>query len=220
MEAAFELQQLALAIKAVSDWATYEEDFVSAQLSNRAQRAPSQSSTDKSLLKEHFTNARDLLGPLTETPLFAIASLPVPDATTTLLNARAGSVISSIPATELGRQFADDSMRLENLQRLLPAILPAYIPELVLAYGSILHSAGHFLSRGYFVASMELAAMVASEEGAPMAQLLGEQGRMRELVGVFARTSRAMVASKKREEKKNREWKGETIGVWEVGARN
>jgi nuclear pore complex protein Nup107 len=68
----------------------------------------------------------------------------------------------------------------------------AYLPDIVLAYDSILHCSGLALSRDNYLACMELSTIVAAEDS-DLADLFAKKGRMQELVAAFAENSKALL---------------------------
>jgi nuclear pore complex protein Nup107 len=68
----------------------------------------------------------------------------------------------------------------------------AYLPEIILAYDSVLHFSGLALSRDNFLECMELSTIIAAEDS-DLAELFIRKGRMRELVAAFAENSRALL---------------------------
>ena len=68
----------------------------------------------------------------------------------------------------------------------------AYLPEIILAYDSILHFSGIALSRDNFLECMELSTIIAAEDS-DLADMFVKKGRMKELVAAFADNSRALL---------------------------
>src|SRR5256885_8464320 len=66
-----------------------------------------------------------------------------------------------------------------------------YLPEIILAYNSVLYFAGHAISRSWLVECMNLAQIVATNS--TLTDAFVESGRMRELVAVFALSSQALL---------------------------
>ncbi|KAI9879403.1 MAG: Nucleoporin nup84 [Pleopsidium flavum] len=101
----------------------------------------------------------------------------------------------------------------------LAEIRIAYLPEIVLAYNSVLHFAGHAISREMLLQSMELAATVAAK-GSDVAACFVSAGRMFELVDAFAITSKAILKANEQGSKANKGRKktahGETLDLWTV----
>lgn len=95
----------------------------------------------------------------------------------------------------------------------------AYLPEVVLAYNSVLHFAGHAISREMLLQCMELAAVVAAK-GSDVAACFVSAGRMSELVDAFAITSKAILRANEQGSKANKGRKktvhGETLDLWTV----
>ena len=88
----------------------------------------------------------------------------------------------------------------------------ACLPELVVAYNSILNYSAYFAGRDVLKTSMDLAALVA-EEGSDLAACLMETGRMPELVDSFAIVAKSMIAAEaKRPGEKQKD--GKTLGLF------
>jgi nuclear pore complex protein Nup107 len=100
----------------------------------------------------------------------------------------------------------------------LESIRKIFIPEIVLAYNTILHSAGSLISRDNLIQSMDLSTTIAQEDN-NIAECFIQARRMRELVTSFAETSKAMLILKEAgrpwRPKKDRE--GKDLGLWEIG---
>ncbi|KAI9819863.1 MAG: Nucleoporin nup84 [Pycnora praestabilis] len=96
-----------------------------------------------------------------------------------------------------------------------------YLPEVILAYNSVLHGAGHFLSRDNLLHCMSLATRIAVE-GSDLAECFTATGRMSELVDAFAMSSKAILranekAGGKISKRKKRAGNGETLELWQIG---
>jgi nuclear pore complex protein Nup107 len=106
-----------------------------------------------------------------------------------------------------------DAEEAADLQR----IRVDYIPEVVLAYNTVLHTAGSLISRQNLIASMDLSVKVAEERNG-LAETFVKAKRMRELVTSFAMTSKAMLVLKDagREWKPKRDREGKDLGMWET----
>lgn len=94
------------------------------------------------------------------------------------------------------------------------------LPEVVLAYITVLDHSSRFLSRDLLLKGMDLAALVAAEDS-DLAACFMASGRMPELVDSFAYLSKTMIQadsmgakSVKGRKRKN----GETLGLWSVRA--
>ena len=70
--------------------------------------------------------------------------------------------------------------------RFLDEIRRWYLPEIILAYHSVLYFAGHAISRSWLVECMNLAQIVATNS--TLTDAFVESGRMRELVGGVGRS--------------------------------
>jgi nuclear pore complex protein Nup107 len=100
-----------------------------------------------------------------------------------------------------------------------------YVPEIVLAYNSVLHAAGNVITRDSLLDSMELSVAIADDKkdkegvGNGLQESFVQAKRMRELVTSFAMTSRAMLILKAEGKpwKAGKERKGMDLGVWELG---
>lgn len=115
------------------------------------------------------------------------------------------------------------------------AIRCAYLPEIVVAYNSIIYVAGSFTDRERLLQSLELANTIAEERNKDVQDLFVKTGRMGELVRGLALTSRCLVRLNQRDmleatqggkkkagrksggNKRGRGWRGETVDIWDVG---
>lgn len=99
----------------------------------------------------------------------------------------------------------------------LRAIREAYLPELVLAYNSALHSAAHLISRDHLLQSLDLATNVAENE--ELIRCFAATSRMGELVDAFALSSKTLLRLNEQAgkgAKKRRGRRGETLGIWDI----
>lgn len=103
----------------------------------------------------------------------------------------------------------------------LSMIRELYLPEAIIAWNTVLHSAGYMITRDNFVASMELSVLVANED-LGLTEVFVKAGRMRELVSAFAQTSKAMLVL--RGKGQHKPWRtkmnrreGRDGGVWDLG---
>ncbi|KAF9694588.1 hypothetical protein EKO04_007502 [Ascochyta lentis] len=114
----------------------------------------------------------------------------------------------------LSQPHAIDSPDTLNLKR-------AYLPELTIAYLSVLQSASFLLNRDTALKAMEVGTLVADPSSEWLQRVFLQTGRMRELVGSLALVSKAMLHLHEHEgrkkEGKKRGSKGETLRIWEVG---
>ena len=108
-------------------------------------------------------------------------------------------------------------------ERDLEFIRVHYLPEIVLAYNTVLHSAGNLITRDSLLDSMELSVAIANgkkhEHDNGLQEVFVKAGRMRELVESFALTSKTMLILKA----EGQEWRpkkgrrGMDLGIWEIG---
>ncbi|KAF1919735.1 107-domain-containing protein [Ampelomyces quisqualis] len=104
----------------------------------------------------------------------------------------------------------------------------AYIPEIVLAYISVLQTSAFFMQRDSAVSSgvkaVEIANLVADQENAWLQEVFLQTGRMSELVDALAMVSKAMLKLSEHEPKKTvtkkRGSKGETLRIWDLNAKD
>ena len=68
-----------------------------------------------------------------------------------------------------------------------------YLPEAILAYNTVLHTAGYMITRDNLIASMELSVTVARQD-LGLAEVFVKAGRMGELVSSLARSSEATLS--------------------------
>ncbi|KAI9722347.1 MAG: hypothetical protein M1812_001819 [Candelaria pacifica] len=98
----------------------------------------------------------------------------------------------------------------------------AYLPEVILAYHSVLHCAGHYLSRENLLRSMDLATVIAAEDS-DLAPCFIAAGRMKELVAAMALTSKAILRANEtgsiRANKRKRAGNGANLAIWKVDMR-
>lgn len=96
----------------------------------------------------------------------------------------------------------------------------ACLPEVVLAYNTILNFSSHYLSRDILLKSMDLAALVAAEDS-DLAACLVAADKMPELVDSFAVVGKNMIRADDRGANKGKVRKkrdGETLDLWTVRA--
>ncbi|KAI9804280.1 MAG: Nucleoporin nup84 [Piccolia ochrophora] len=104
----------------------------------------------------------------------------------------------------------------------LTSIRNTYLPEVLLAYNSVLYSAGHALHRDILLQSMHLSTLIAATDSDLLEPFIAT-GRLQELVTQFAASSREILLGV--EEKKGakrggrkRGELGETLAIWNVRA--
>jgi nuclear pore complex protein Nup107 len=99
-----------------------------------------------------------------------------------------------------------------------------FVPEVVIAYNTVLHAAGNLITRDSLLLSMELSATIAKgkttdDASNGLVECFMQAGRMRELVQSFALTSKLMLLlhSTGREWKPKKATKGMDLAIWELG---
>ncbi|EKG12074.1 Nuclear pore protein 84/107 [Macrophomina phaseolina MS6] len=116
--------------------------------------------------------------------------------------------------------FACDDLEAQQLL----SLRRIYLPEVILAYNSVLHSASHMVGRDNITRSMDLATAIAAPDNGDLADVFLETGRMQELVKSLAESSLAMIrlteGSSKKEPSKKRANYGQTMRLWEVHPTN
>lgn len=99
-----------------------------------------------------------------------------------------------------------------------------YLPEIIIAYNTVLHAAGNLITRDSLLESMDLSVVVAngdeSDDSNGLAECFVKAGRMRELVSSFALTSKVMLVLKAEGKpwKPRKDREGKDLGVWEIGS--
>ena len=98
----------------------------------------------------------------------------------------------------------------------------AYLPEILLAYLSVLQTSSFFLQRDPAIKAMHVAVLVADEDYHWLQKILLRTGRMSDLVDCLACVSKAMLRlaefDKKAADKVRRGGRGETLRIWDLGA--
>ncbi|KAK3691115.1 Nucleoporin nup84 [Vermiconidia calcicola] len=93
------------------------------------------------------------------------------------------------------------------------------IPEIIIAYNTVLHAAGNLITRDCLLESMELSVAIANgKESNGLEECFVEAGRMRELVKSFALTSKVMLILKAEGKvwKPRKDRRGQDLGMWEI----
>ena len=96
----------------------------------------------------------------------------------------------------------------------------ACLPEVILAYITVLNLSSRYLSRDLLLKSMDLAALIA-EEGSDIAACFVAAERMPELVDSFAALSKSIIHAEARGAKGGKGKKkrnGETLDLWTTRA--
>ena len=95
-----------------------------------------------------------------------------------------------------------------------------YLPEVILAYNSVLHYTGSVLDRDVSTECLELCAVIGAEIS-DILSCFSQSERLPELVEAFASSSKAIAKSNevkgvKTSEEKRRAGSGETLAIWHV----
>lgn len=96
----------------------------------------------------------------------------------------------------------------------------ACLPEIVLAYNTILNFSNYYISRDVLVKSMDMATIVAAKDSDLGASFMAA-GRMPELMDSLALSSRNMIQGEERGSRISKSKKkqgGETLDLWVVRA--
>ncbi|MCJ1479588.1 Nucleoporin nup84 [Lambiella insularis] len=110
------------------------------------------------------------------------------------------------------------SPRDDDEARDIQAIKVGYLPEVILAYNSVLNFGGHALSRDILLKCMDLAATVAAKDS-ELAEIFVAAGRMSELVESMAIASKSILRAEEigqQSGKKGKRVNGETMDIWSV----
>ena len=151
-----------------------------------------------------------------------VSKVPTPLGIPATLKLALNDVTQAMLAIQKGilLQSADEAEETD-----LTYIRETYIPEIVLAYITVLHAAGNLISREHLLDAMDLANLIAEGKDAygatnGLEECFVKAGRMRELVECFALTSKVMLVLKA----EGRAWsirkndrKGRDLGMWENG---
>lgn len=119
---------------------------------------------------------------------------------------------SYVSSDELPANFCSDKEAVEFEQ-----IRIACIPEVILAYNTILNYCGFNISREILVKCMDLASLVA--EDSDLTASFMAAGRMPELVEAFALSSRNMIQAEEsgsRSGKSRKKPNGERLALWMI----
>jgi len=105
----------------------------------------------------------------------------------------------------------------EHDQKQLDQLRNTYLPEVLIAYATALYTAGPTISRESYIESMDLSVAIAAEDNG-LTDAFTSTKRMRELVNIFAQTSKMMLVMKGLNKKVRKADKmGKDLGVWEIG---
>jgi len=144
--------------------------------------------------------------------------IPIPSSVPTSLK-HAYETVESTMAPLLQDSFLIYSDELEPTDDTFTSLRDLYLPEALIAYNTVLHSAGYLITRDSLLKSMDLSVAVAKEENKLTGPLV-RAGRMRELVKSFALSAKAMLVLKGLGHKPwrtKRDREGKDPGIWEIG---
>jgi nuclear pore complex protein Nup107 len=144
--------------------------------------------------------------------------VPKPSSVPTSLK-QAFETVESTMAPLLQDSFLIYSDEVDSSDDTFTSIRDLYLPEAIIAYNTVLHSAGYLITRDSLLKSMDLSVAVAKEENRLTGPLV-RAGRMRELVKSFALSAKAMLILKGLGHKPwrtKRDREGKDPGIWEIG---
>ena len=95
-----------------------------------------------------------------------------------------------------------------------------YLPEVILAYNSVLHHTGCTAGREMLPQCLELSTLLAADDSDVLSCFIKTK-RLPELVEAFAHSSRAIIKANemkggKTSEEKRRAGNGETLAIWHI----
>lgn len=167
---------------------------------------------------EQLVHAFEALAHWREEELLYREKIPIPSSVPTSLK-HAYEAVESTMAPLLQDSFliyTDDADAEDDAFTILRDL---YLPEALIAYNTVLHSAGYLITRDSLLKSMDLSVAVAKEENRLTGPLM-RAGRMRELVKSFALSAKAMLVLKGLGHKPwrtKRDREGKDPGIWEIG---
>ena len=109
----------------------------------------------------------------------------------------------------------------EQEATILEQIRVTYLPQVILAFNSVLNFAGHAFSRDYMAKCMELATSVATD--AHLSHACVTAKRMRDLTKAFAVSAKSMLYVDKSDKKKSKSStlpEGANLEIWQVKPRD
>ena len=102
--------------------------------------------------------------------------------------------------------------------KVLEDIRVTYLPEVIIAFNSVLNFAGHALTRTHLVHCMNLATQVATNPN--LTQAFVASKRMREVMKAFAFSAKAMLAANEnappKKFQRSKFPNGENMEIWQV----
>lgn len=144
--------------------------------------------------------------------------IPIPSSVPASLK-HAYEAVESTMAPLLQDSFLIYSDDVDSTDEIFAGLRDLYLPEALIAYNTVLHSAGYLITRDSLLKSMDLSVAVAREENRLTGPLV-RAGRMRELVKSFALSAKAMLVLKGLGHKPwrtKRDREGKDPGIWEIG---
>ncbi|KAF2265832.1 nuclear pore complex protein-like protein Nup107 [Lojkania enalia] len=192
-----ELQLLVRAIMTLQEWREEEDNLIRHQ-------------TDRS--KANIKRAKDLFENLS-TIIDAILD--------TFLEISAnGDSFSSLPETPPNPE-KPYLVRMWNERMDFQDIKKIFIPEILIAYLSVIQAYSFFITSNTSIKAMELATVVADDQCAWLQKAFMDSGRMAEFVDALAEVSKAMLRLGARDDKKKtkkRGSRGEMLRIWDLNA--
>jgi nuclear pore complex protein Nup107 len=172
---------------------------------------------------EQLVHAFEALSRWREEELLYREKIPIPSSVPIALK-QAYEAVETTMAPLLQDSFLlysieDDDDAADAADDTFTSLRDLYLPEALIAYNTVLHSAGYLITRDSLLKSMDLSVAVANEDNRLTGPLV-RAGRMRELVRSFALSAKAMLVlkglgHKPWRTKKDRE--GKDPGIWEIG---
>ncbi|KAF2738985.1 hypothetical protein EJ04DRAFT_428061 [Polyplosphaeria fusca] len=213
----YELQQLVRAIISFREWREEEERIIQsgflpldARLMTDAMFRLKESGN-----KVSSKRIKDLLE--------AIESILDPLLASFLTRSATGKLISHVSSDPLPDNASTYAKRLYYEAEDFKTIIRVYIPEVLMVYVSVLHSASWLVTRETTVKAMNLANIVADADSEWIQKALLESRHMKSFVDELAVVSRSMLVLGERDDKnpkKKRGGKGETFRIWDVNTVN
>ncbi|PVI03532.1 nuclear pore complex protein-like protein Nup107 [Periconia macrospinosa] len=103
-------------------------------------------------------------------------------------------------------------------------VYKAYVPEVIIAYLSVLQSGAFFIHRDTATKAMDVATIVADSEREWLQKVFLQTGRMKDFVTVVANVSKAMLKLGEHADgktmTKKRDSKGQSLRIWDMTIRN
>ena len=106
-------------------------------------------------------------------------------------------------------------INLDNEEAEFQQLRVACLPEVILAYNSVLNFSARYISRDTLIKSMDLVPLVAADDS-NLAQCFAKADRMPELVQSFAWSSKNMILGCEAGGKRRKGKDGKTLDLWTV----